>query len=242
MNHIIPLIIPNFNQLHYTVNLINWWNYYTANAPVFIIDNASTYKPLLEFYRKNHFKNLKVVRCKENNCGNNLRQFLAWSSVDYPYYCISNPDIMPHPATPENFLELFKHCIDAGKYHHVGFQLKIDDLPEYIDNIEVIREKEAPFRKNARNIIFKGKVYKAFKAPIDLTFSMYYAGNGGWKWPHTPDWWNNSLRILEAYHFGWYIDPDTRIDDHIYYFSHCKSKKENPNIKGVNNYKPKSLR
>ena len=52
-NNNIPLIIPVYNQLTYTKNLINWWRWYHTNEnknPIFIVDNNSNYKPLLDFY------------------------------------------------------------------------------------------------------------------------------------------------------------------------------------------------
>ena len=95
-----PLIIPNFNQLFYLINLINWWNYYTNNSKVYILDNKSDYKPLLKFYENCHvlWPNVEIVKFKVNNCGDNLKSFLKSRVYNkYSYYCISNPDIMPHP-------------------------------------------------------------------------------------------------------------------------------------------------
>jgi hypothetical protein len=242
----IPLIIPNFNQLYFTVNLINWWNYYTAESPVFILDNASTYKPLLEFYKNNHFPNVEVIRCPKNNCGDNLRAFIDQRiNPHYKFYCISNPDIMPHPATPEFFLDLFRHCIVDKKIHHVGFSLIIHDLPYYIDNHGLIQQKESGFWVRSRRIPFKDHNFTGYIAPIDLTFAMYSVDNGGWSFPMNPAHWGNSMRILQAYHFGWYISPRTNIAEHINYFRTAltreKCQKKGVKIKGVNNYKPKTL-
>jgi hypothetical protein len=242
----IPLIIPNFNQLHYLVNLINWWNYYTGSAPVYVVDNKSTYNPLLKFYNGMHFDNVKVLMYAENNCGENLMQLIT-SQIHpkYNFYCISNPDIMPHPGTPENFLQLFRYCIEEKGYHHAGFQLKIDDLPWYIDNRDMVMQNEKKFWHSERKIIFEKHIYGAQMASIDLTFCMYSTENGGWQWPKDKKNWGNSLRILEAFHLGWYISPDTRIDDHLNYFKTCLNKNHDPNAplrKGENNYKPNKFK
>lgn len=247
MKNEIPLIIPNFNQLTYLVNLINWWNYYTNYARVIIIDNASTYKPLLKFYdyAKEIWKNVNIVRCKENNCGNNLtfliKQDIRWK---YEYYCISNPDIMPCPDTPENFIDILRHCISEYKFHHAGFGLRLSDLPDWIDNKKLIIYRQAHFydKKNKIIINYEGSFYKGFRAPIDLTFAMYCTSNGGWAFPMKRVNWSNAIRIFQAYHLGWYIHPDTQIKEHEYYFKTAirreDREKNGKKIKGVNGHRP----
>jgi hypothetical protein len=238
----IPLIIPNFNQLTYLVNLITWWNYYTNNAPVFVLDNKSTYGPLLDFYDDNHFYNLSVFLYEENNCGNNLKKFIE-SNIKgyYEYYCISNPDIMPHPGTPENFLSVMMHCIDRYKFHHAGFCLVKDDLPDFIDNKDIILRQENKFWYNPKAIEYNGSKYTGYLAPIDLTFCMYTTKNSGWHYPMDRTDWNNSIRIFNAFHFGWYISPQTNIEEVKQYYKTCLKRSQTKSIKGVNNYKPSTL-
>ena len=101
-----PLIIPNFNQLTYLKNLINWWRWY-SNDPIYIIDNGSYYPPLIEYYKT---CDAKVINYKENSAHKNLMDFC--SDLKSEYYCISDPDIMPHPGTPFDFLEIYKYCLD----------------------------------------------------------------------------------------------------------------------------------
>lgn len=238
----IPLIIPNFNQLTWLMQLILWWNYNTKNQPVIILDNCSTYPPLIDFYKNHSFKNVTLVRCKENNCGNNLRKYISDKIVGkYEYYCISNPDILPHPATPEFFLDILRTCIDRYKYHHAGFKLIINDLPGFIDNKNTILNQERKFWDRQVMITHNNINYKAFIAPIDLTFCMFTTKNSGWHYPMDRTEWNNSIRILDAFHLGWYVHPNTAIEEPKFYFKTCLRKATTKHVKGVNNYKPQTL-
>ena len=120
----IPLIILNFNQLFYLKNLINWWKWYYPENPVHIIDNNSNYINLIAWYGA--VEGLyHIKRCSENNATKNLKEYLE--TYSFEYYVISDPDIMPHPSTPHNFLDYFKAAIDQG-YHRAGFDLITHDI------------------------------------------------------------------------------------------------------------------
>jgi hypothetical protein len=213
----IPLLIPCFNQLTYLRNLINWFRFY-SKGDIYILDNASSSPPLLQYLSQVHGNdNIHVVRFQYNEGSDNLRSLIDQKiSKAYKYYIISDPDIMPHPSVPMDFLDVFRHCIDNLGYHHAGFCLKIDDLPEHIENRTLILNAEGPYWKEPVTIIYAGRSYRSYKAPIDTTFALYRADKG-WEKPIRPEW-NNSLRIFEAFHLPWYIDPHKINDEMDYYF------------------------
>jgi len=128
---------------------------------------------------------------------------------------------MPHPSVPHDFLSVLRHCIDNVGYHHVGFCLKIDDLPDYIENKASILKNEAYFWREAVTITYGTRNYKAYRAPIDTTFALYKSGTG-WTKPMPPEWWNNSLRIFEAFHLPWYLDPKAINDEMDFFFKTAK--------------------
>lgn len=194
----IPLIIPNYNQLTYLKNLVLWWKWYYPDNEIYILDNASTYQPLLDFYDTVDFT---VVRYSENDCPGNLRKFL--DEVDFEWYAICDPDIMPHPSVPPNFLEIFKNAIEAG-YHHAGFDLITDDLPDWLHKKESIIYDENLCRLEA--VKFNG--YNGFRGAIDTTFCLYRGSNGGWSSPMPAEQWSNGLRLFKAFHFKWYQHKD----------------------------------
>jgi hypothetical protein len=219
----IPLLIPTFNQLTYLRNLTNWFHYYYPQNDIFILDNFSSSPQLLEYYSQiNGRENINVINFPYNNGAANLRWFINERIINhYKYFIISDPDIMPHPSSPMNFVDIFRYCIDILGYHHVGFCLKIDDLPAYIENKDKIIKTELPHWQNAISITYNEKSYKAYKAPIDTTFALYKSQNG-WETPTRKEWWENSLRILDAFHLGWYVDFNNINEEIDYYFKTAK--------------------
>jgi len=239
----IPLVISNFNQLYYLINLINWWNFKTDYAPVYIVDNASTYAPLLEFYKniKHIFPNVSLSKYQENNMKVNVENELAVViHPKYEYYCISDPDISPLPNTPFNFLDIFKTAIDTYGFDHVGFRLKLDDLPDFYPKKEHAVKWESQFAKDPYPIIHEGVEYQGYRAPIDFTFSMYKTSLGGWGYPISRDRWNNSLRLLEAHHLGWYLPSVAPNKEMENYFNTARTWDQNQkDLKhGANNWNP----
>jgi hypothetical protein len=218
----IPLLIPCYNQLTYLRNLINWFRFY-SNSDIYILDNASSYLPLVQYLSCIHGQdNIHVVKFQSNQGSANLKILISERiAKSYEYYIISDPDIMPHPSVPQDFLDIFRHCIDNLGYHHVGFCLKIDDLPDFIENKASIIKNEAHFWQDSVIITYDGRNYKAYKAPIDTTFALYRS-DMGWTKPMPPEWWNNSLRIFEAFHLPWYLDPKAINDEMDYYFKIAK--------------------
>lgn len=230
----IPLIIPNFNQITYLQNLINWWRWYNPENEIIIIDNGSTSEDLKMFYSQ--LRDIKVIFFPENNCALNLKTFLE--TAGHEYYVISDPDIMPHPATPPNFLELMKYAVDNLGYHHAGFGLIINDIPAWIENKANIQYNESQLLTVPVNFEYNGISYSGFRAPIDTTFSLYKKSNGGWHAPMSGEAWSNSLRIFEAFHLGWYIHPEYVNPEMDNYFTTAKYKDYTAISAGKNNNRP----
>lgn len=238
----IPLIIPNFNQITYLINLINWWKWYVDDPKVFVLDNGSTEKNVTSWLGdlEMMFPGTTLLEYKENDCVGNLRHFLSSTNQiqDYEYYVISDPDIMPLPSTPPNFLEIFKHAIDNYGFHHVGFGLMTDDIPEWFEGRANMLHDEKSLLNNPTAIEFNGKRYSGYKAPIDTTFALYRKSNGGWSNPQSPEAWSNSLRLFQAYHLPWYLHPEHLNDEMKNYFSTARYRIPGVTSTGVNNYRP----
>lgn len=235
----IPIIIPVFNQLTYLKNLINWWRWYQPENKIYIVDNGSTYKPLIDFYDTLlSDESIVVYKTGQNNFIPNLQNFLKTHiGTGYDYYVISDPDIMPHPNTPPNFLEVFKTAIDNHKYHRAGFNLITSDLPPYLNEREMIIGNEAELLKDREALTYGG--HMGYKAPIDTTFCLYKTENGGWKAPMDGADWGNCLRLFSAFHLMWYVDENNINEELEYYFTHAKYRVPGEPSAGKNNNRPK---
>lgn len=229
----IPLIITNYNQLTYTRNLVNWFKWYYPNNPVVILDNASNYQPLLDWYdNTGSYGRLDIVRYQQNDAKENLKAYLAANQPEW--YIVSDPDIMPHPNTPFNFLEIFVREIERGT-HHIGFQLIIDDLPDWLHKKGWIIGDENLLRNNKVNV----EGYEGYKAPIDTTFALYRSSNGGWQSPMSSRDWDNSIRLFNAYHLAWYLDGEILPEEMKAYYNNALYREIGKPSAGRNNYRPK---
>lgn len=237
----IPFIIPNFNQLTYLKNLISQVHWYYPDNWIYILDNGSSYKPLLEYYeyiQGNEALNASVSDFSGNDFIKNLNQFLEDNANEFPYYIITDPDLQIHPATPPNFLEIFKAAIDSYGFHHAGFGLITDDIPSWNPKAGWIQGDEKALLQNPVTIEHEGKSYQGFKAPIDTCFAMYKRSNGGWKAPMSGEDWGNSLRLFWAHHLPWYLHKDFLNPEMQNYFATCKRFEPGQVSSGKNNYRP----
>lgn len=233
----IPIIIPVFNQLTYLKNLINWWRWYYPENPIYIVDNGSTYPPLLEFYKNMGDGNAVVFGFVENNFIENLKGILERSvHPKHDYYVISDPDIMPHPSTPGNFLEVLQNKIEELNLHRAGFNLIIQDLPLNLNERNMIIHNEHELI-NGKQILEHGP-WKGYKAPIDTTFCLYKTANGGWSAPMNGKDWGNCLRLFAAFHLGWHVDHDNLNPEMEFYFQNSKYRVPGEPSAGKNNNRP----
>lgn len=200
----IPIIINNFNRLNCLIILLEKLESYNIRN-IIILDNHSTYPPLLEYYKTCPYP---IHRLDEN-----LGFLALWKSNLYDkyysksYYILTDPDVVPDKGCPADFIQHFYHLLQ--KYpalDKVGFNLRIDDLPGYYDRKQQVIEVEQPYWEQT-----VGGDY--FKAPIDTTFALYRPGVKG-------GFWLNSGRTLPPYsalHLPWYDHSDNPDEETIFY-------------------------
>lgn len=207
----IPIIINNFNRLEYPRRLID---YLTERGydNIYIIDNHSTYPPLLEWYAKCPYD---IIRLKENV------GYLSFNKTDIHrmfadrYFVYTDPDVLPAEECPDDFLEHFYRLLqrypEAAK---VGFSLKIDDLPDHFADKKHVIEWEKRFWQKP----IEPDVYEA---DIDTTFALYRPN-----FPVGSGRWGMRLRTGGRYtarHLPWYIDSANLSDEERYYQSSVKT-------------------
>lgn len=231
----VPFIIPVFNQLTYLKNTINWIQWYYPRNPIVIVDNNSTYEPLKTFYEQNVDSRISIMRCGENDCKANLAFTVNAVKKNVEFYVITDPDIMPHPSTPGNFLEILRSFIDQG-YHRAGFNLITDHMHPRLNDIANITHNENSFRENQ---VAEVKGWKGYKAPIDTTLCLYSSNNSGWHSPMDGKDWGNCIRIMEAFHMPWHQDPDYINPEMDHYYNTCLRAAAGEPSAGKNNNKPK---
>ncbi|PWB21791.1 glycosyltransferase family A protein [Flavobacterium sp. HTF] len=208
----IPIIIISFNQLHYLEKLIDYLTKHNYKNIV-IIDNNSTYKPLLEYFDK--INSIVTIHRLKDNYGHlvfweNKGLFEKYSKG---YYALTDADINPIPECPGDFLNHFKKILDKDqKITKVGFSLKVDDIPNTNLYKDRILKWESQFSKDERK---DGN----FAAEIDTTFALYRPG-----YQYDIANFYSACRTkmpFVARHGGWYIDNRNLTEEQKFFFANC---------------------
>lgn len=182
---------------------------------IVLLDNASSYPPLLEYYRGLADEGrVTVVRLAEN-----LGQTALWRSGVLRTMKIAAPfvytdcDIVPVAECPANVVEVFYRILVADPMlQKVGFGLKIDDVPDHYGPKKAIIEHERQFWAYTA-----GKEPERYWASIDTTFALYRHGNY-----HLANM--ESIRTGHPYlarHADWYLDTSALGEEEQYYFRHA---------------------
>lgn len=198
----IPIIINNRNRLYYLKKLLNYLKSKDIKN-IIILDNQSTYVPLIDFYQNCDYK---IIRLQQNLGYLALWKINLFNKIKNNYYIYTDPDIVPISECPIYFIDYFKEILlKQPKLDKVGFGLKIDDLPN-----NSLSKKIYDNEKNfwVKKLDSKETIYKA---PIDTTFALYKPNSFG-------GYWLNSARTDFPYlarHLPWYDDKDEK--EEIFY-------------------------
>lgn len=211
----VPIIINNCNRLTMMKKLIAGLES-RGYRNIYIIDNASTYPPLLEWY--SHECPYPVFLMHEN-----LGHLALWKSGIYKmfkgsYYAYTDADLELQEDCPDDFMQRF---IDLLRRHptalKAGFSLRIDDLPDTFKLKQEVITHESQFWHPEKEI-----EPGVFNAPIDTTFAVYKPYFVG----EIVDFKNNYFRTAPPYsarHLPWYINSSDLSDEEKYYATHIKT-------------------
>lgn len=205
-NKEIVVFIISYNRLSYLQQLIAWLEK-AGFKNIQIVDNNSTYLPLLEYLEKSQYQVHKMDK--------NYGHLVVWDCgkfkdiIDNKYYIVSDCDILPIEECPLNVTEYFLKVLENyKKITKVGFALKIDDIPDYYAGKESVIDWEKQFwqKKIADGL---------FEASIDTTFALYRPEI----YPQNKRWWK-SIRTDFPYiarHLPWYVDSTKPGEEEIFY-------------------------
>ncbi len=203
----IPIIINNRNRLSYLKRLIDSLRI-RGYSNIHIIDNDSTFPPLLEYYDSiGEECSIHFLKKNEGFCA-------LWDTDVFDlnfrdkYYVYTDPDLEIHEDCPNDFIkkmlfELWRNP-QLGK---IGLGLVIDDLPDHYDKKDEVIEWEKQY--------FVSKISRdVFNAPVDTTFALYRPNKIG------PAGFVKSARLAHPYvakHLPWYENSANNTDENKYY-------------------------
>lgn len=220
----IPIIINNFNRLNYLEKLLKGLEK-RGYKNIHILDNQSTYPPLLEFYKKTKHK----VHFLDKNYG-----FRAlWKSGMYHkfknnYFAYTDPDLEIIDECPDDFLEFFRKALQKNKlWVKVGFSLKIDDIPNHNPLKENVLLWEKTFYTKRVKTHF-------FRAPVDTTFGLYPPYSFKHVRSHQAKIFRSDIPY-QMRHLPWYVDPKNLSDEEIFYSETTKKESWLKKISNLDN-------
>lgn len=223
-----PVIVTVRDRLTPLRQLVEWLEA-AGQDEIYLVDNASTYPPLLEWLAASPHT---VVRSTQN-----LGHRAPWLLGVAPRvghdrcFVISDPDVVPVEECPldaiDYFRSLFEHQLPG--VDKVGFGLRIDDLPDHYAHKAQVIEWEAQYW---REEVLPG----VFRAAIDTTFALYRPGR--------VHWYLNGLRTGPPYvarHTSWYVDSANLSDEERYYRDHADPLTSNWDLERVSASKRRKL-
>ena len=210
--HLIPIIINNFNRLE-TLKLLISSLEERGYHNIYILDNKSTYHPLLEWYKTSPYEVIYLP--------GNLGFKALWKHKPTrkrfckDYYIYTDADVMLDKSCPQDIIQRMHHLL-KNVYPYafkIGPMIRIDDLPDYYNH----KADVIAWEKRYFDIFIKKD--NLYRAPIDTTFALYRPRIG------------LSRRVtLEAYrmampyairHLPWYTDSANPSAEEVYYKNHC---------------------
>lgn len=169
---------------------------------IHILDQESTYPPLLEFYK---------TISEEVHYAKNEGPYSAWDPkykhLRKDYFIVADTDCM-YDGVPDDWLDVMLNVIKQPGSPKIGFSLEIEDLPN-TDTGKQSYKHEAKYWENKINL--------GWDAHVDTTFALY-RGNMSFSY--------NAIRLDRPYcikHAPWYINDCCIPEEWQYYLEHASS-------------------
>ena len=205
----VPIFINARDRLGVMKKLIDWL-LAAGYRKLIILDNRSTYPPLLEYYSALESDwRVKVIRL-EKNFGFKaiwLSGVLERLKIATPYV-YTDPDVLPIERCPKDFVKRLMKILDGNhEIRKVGPGLVYDDITFF--NADACKDQEKFFYESTQ----VGD--ELYYVQIDTTFALYSNTRH-----YSLRFSLRTLGDLMTYHLPWYFDYDNLPDDEKYYMEH----------------------
>lgn len=197
-----PIYITSYNRLTYLRQMVDYL-LQVPDVDITVIDNVSTYPPLLEWYTTCPVKVIRLQRSVGPRAA-----FSGCVAIPLESRFIQTDPDLDLTGIPKDFLQLLHRGLDENPdICKVGFSLELEDLPRDGIVAGAAREVEAGYWTNRR-----GDFYDAM---IDTTFALYRSGR--------PCVYGPGLRTDRPYtarHLPWYNTLENITEEDSYYIDH----------------------
>jgi hypothetical protein len=210
----IPVVINNRNRFTTLKKMIDCLLHLNEVEPIIIIDNESTYPPLLRWYRDIDFdyKYKSVLLLREKNHGHLALWSMRLDKKLPEYFIYTDSDLVLSEDFPIDWKEIMINTMLEHDEKKVALGIHIDDLPDHYKYKHQVRRNEGRW--------WLDKVDEhLYRADTDTTFCvMENFGDNCYK----------SLRLtrpdLMCRHLPWYYDLDNLDEEEQYYLDNLGSR------------------
>ena len=209
-----PIFIIARDRVSTLRDLILWLQR-AGMTKIGIIDNASTYPPLLRYYEEELPREVQLLHAGAN-LGHEAFWRLDLHLKQTTRFIVTDPDILPDENCPLDLVRKMHEVADrfpGGA--KVGPAIRIDDLPECFAQRDHMRFCESDYwlRKYPEG--------DCWNAAIDTTFALY---EPTWtRWPLAATGGVQHVRLDFPYvvrHLPWYEDSTNPSEETKYYRAH----------------------
>ena len=209
-----PVFINNFNRLEIGFRDLLFWLRRAGMTKIVVIDNASTYSPLLDFYVSFAMKGIQLLRVS-TNLGPEAFWRLDLHLQQTGPFIVTDPDVVPDYQCPYDLVRKMHEVADRYAPAKVGPAIRIDNIPACYAQRDYMRMCEADYW------VRKYKEGDCWNAAIDTTFALYSAG---WtRWPLAEAGGVQHVRLDFPYvvnHVPWFEDSAKPSAEALYYRAH----------------------
>lgn len=208
----IPVFINSFNRLSYVEAMLQELERFEGIDSVTIVDNASTYSPLLDFFDKiensqRHWKLRVNLICLPFNGGPRSSFDVAQRTLDkiqFPYFANTDPDLDLSEIPADFFLRCVAALEKYPEVNKVGASLVLDDIPEDVPLHARILDVESQYWQVKKDEDW-------YEANLD---THLFVGRTGQSFSYGP-----GLRSAwcSARHLLWYVTNENKTEEDEFY-------------------------
>ena len=205
----IKCYIINYNRLSTLKGMIEYL-IRENRIEIIVVDNKSTYQPLLDYYKSEDFNSKVQLLQMDKNYGYKV----CWIKKLIPInkkYIVTDSDLILDKI-PENWLDMMLLGLERSPQHlKIGFSLSLDNIPNNNPLRADIISWEMQFWANDIGI--------GFDSLIDTTFALYRENC-------LSHILGPAIRLHKPYmaiHEPWQKTPTTLTEEDRYYYSHIQT-------------------
>jgi hypothetical protein len=223
----VPIFINVRDRLICLEKLLDWLER-AGHRNITLIDNASTYPPLLSLLDQCKYRTIRLKRNLGNSALWRLKELRG--VITNEWFVYTDPDVIPADTCPLDVVVQMRRMLQKFPFYlKAGLGLRLDDLPDRYHLKRAVIDWE-------QHLIGKEIAQEVFEADVDTTFALYRPG--------APCTTGPSVRFQGRYsarHLPWYCDSSEPDEEERYYRNHALSGVTTWSVKGNERYQRKTV-